>query len=152
MLMVLILLLILLCIVLAVCIIEYDLLKISNKKLNNADHILFVLKKWDNRRKEEKDFLEKRLILENHMKIAVYGYGILGRRLIRELEGSQIERKYYIDRNALKIQADIPVFMDTEDLPEVDVIIVTVVSQFCEIKSMLNKKVKYLVVNIEDLL
>ena len=43
MLITLLLLIILLYIMISICIMEYDLLKISNKKLDNAEHILFLL-------------------------------------------------------------------------------------------------------------
>ena len=152
MLITLLLLIILLYIMISICIMEYDLLKISNKKLDNAENILFLLKKWDNQSKEQKDFFEHKLTSENYNKIAVYGYGIIGRRIVKELEKSHIEVKYYIDKNAANIKADIPIFSNIEDLPEVDAIIVTVVSQFYEIKKILDIKWKYPIINIEDIL
>ncbi len=145
-------LLILLCVLLFLVKIEYELLKIMRIRYDNSAQILFFLKKWDKRVEEEKFFLGNCLTLAGYKSIAVYGCGILGKRLVRELENSSVKVKYYIDKNAKNLHSEIPVFSAAEALCEVDVIIITVVSQFYEIKAELEKRNFCNIISLEDLI
>lgn len=84
--------------------------------------------------------------------IAVYGMSYLGERLVDELKGSEIEVKYAIDKNAENIDADIEVKPPSDDLPEVDAVVVTAVYFFDEIESELAGLVDCPVISLEDVL
>lgn len=58
-------------------------------------------------------------------RVAVYGIGILGRHLVKELLEDGIDIRYLIDRKENVSQLDIPTYRLGEGLPTVDVIIVT---------------------------
>lgn len=83
--------------------------------------------------------------------IAIYGMSFLGERLVQELKGSNIEVKYAIDKNADNIYVDdLEVKNITDDLPEVDAVIVTAVYFFDEIEEELSELVSYPVISLED--
>ena len=57
--------------------------------------------------------------------VAIYGMKEVGERLYEELKDTKTEVKYAVDQNAESIYADIDVYSPDDDLPEVDVIVVT---------------------------
>ena len=83
--------------------------------------------------------------------VAIYGMSFLGERLYDELKDSDIEVKYAIDRNAESICTDLDVYTPEDDLPEVDVIIVTAVYFYDEIEEMLEDKVDCVIFSLEDI-
>lgn len=80
--------------------------------------------------------------------IAIYGLADIGQILIEELK-NQVEIKYGIDRN--DIQAEYPVYKLEDNLPEVDMIIVTALYDFDEIEEKLKRKLNCPVYSIEDI-
>ena len=74
----------------------------------------------------------------------------LGERLYDELKDSDIKVLYAIDKNADAIYAEVDVLTPDDDLPEVDLIVVTPVHYFDEIEEMLADKVDCPVISIED--
>ncbi len=72
--------------------------------------------------------------------IAIYGLGIIGRQMVEELKGSNVEVKYGIDRNSHNIvMDDITMFSlsNIGDMPEVDAIVVTPLQEYIEIERVL---------------
>ena len=97
------------------------------------------------------DFLESYFKERNITRIAVYGAGYLGRALITALENSECVRfEYIIDRN--KIQSNMPVYTIEEELPCVDMVIVTPIMEYKNIKNMLQCKGMKNIVSIESLI
>lgn len=85
--------------------------------------------------------------------VAVYGMSFLGERLVQELKDSGIEVKYAIDKNADNIYTDGVEVKDlSDDLPEVDVIVVTAVYFFDEIEEELCDLVNYPIISLEDVI
>ena len=66
---------------------------------------------------------------KNIYNIAVYGIGVLGRRLYDELENSDIEIKYLIDRNPNGMDKVLEFVSLDEEILDVDAVIVTVFSE-----------------------
>lgn len=89
---------------------------------------------------------------KGYKSIAIYGMSYLGERLVDELKGSGIEVKYAIDKNADNIYADVEVKQPSDDLPEVDAVVVTAVYFFDEIESELAELVDCPVISLEDVL
>lgn len=123
-----------------------------NRNDNNAQHLLFALRKWDARDEQQKKYMEKKLQSMHYGEIAIYGCGVLGKRMARDLEESDIEISCFIDRNIAVSYKDIPVLHDLENMPQVDAVIVTVVSQYYAIREQLYNKVRCPIVSVEDLL
>lgn len=86
----------------------------------------------------------------NYSRIAIYGYRELGERLFNELNNNDVEVVYIIDQNADAIYAPRKVFLPTDELPEVDVVVVTSIHYFDQIKGNLSDKVNCPVVNLFD--
>lgn len=82
--------------------------------------------------------------------VAVYGLKELGKALIEELKDTEIEVKYGIDKNVDKMHMQTDVFKPDENLPEVDVIVVTSVHYYADIEMGLRDKLKYPIVALND--
>ena len=75
----------------------------------------------------------------NYRKIAIYGYGYLGKHLMKELASSDVEVGYIIDRNPLIKTSSYRVYSLCKDLPPVDAIIVTPAGQYGTIRHEIHK-------------
>ncbi|MCI8295698.1 MAG: hypothetical protein HFG22_07415 [Lachnospiraceae bacterium] len=84
--------------------------------------------------------------------IAIYGIGYLGERLLDELNGTDINVKYVIDRNANNIDRDIKIVRPEDGLEAVDAIIVTPVLYYHEIKKKLSEKIDLPIISIENII
>lgn len=83
--------------------------------------------------------------------VAIYGMKELGQRLYDELKDSNIKVAYAIDQKADKIYAEVDIVTPDDDLPKVDVIVVTAIHYFDEIEENLSGKVDYPVISLEDI-
>lgn len=82
--------------------------------------------------------------------VAIYGMNYLGRTLLTELRQSQVDVRYAVDRSVTLSEIDI--YRPDEALPDVDLMIVTAVFDFKEIKKMMTQKVSCPVVSLEDII
>lgn len=85
-------------------------------------------------------------------RIAVYGVGELGERLYEELENSDIEIAYGIDNNTSRNYHQLPVRSLTQDLEEVQVIIVTPVADYEDIRSRIKQVTDCTVISLKDII
>jgi len=83
--------------------------------------------------------------------IAIYGIGELGNRLLEELKDSNIEVAYAIDQKA-DIYSDIKVLEVSDNLPAVDVIVVTPIFAYEEVEETLMEVTDCPIVSIEDVI
>ena len=87
---------------------------------------------------------------QGYHNIAIYGMGEIGNRLFEELSRfSTIKVEFAVDKNVKESQA-VPVFSLEDELPDVDVIVVTnnyIYEQICEI---LKRKTTSPIVSIDD--
>lgn len=82
----------------------------------------------------------KRLKDRGIQRVAIYGDGYLGKRLLGELAEYNIETAFFIDRNADYLKEEIPVFK-LEDAPEnIDAVIISLVRNYNPVKNMLEEK------------
>ena len=88
----------------------------------------------------------------NYNNIAIYGMHILGERLLKELENSNVEVSYAMDRNAENIVCNIPIKHPDDDLPKVDAIIVTTFLNYEEVKLMLRERVDCPIISLEEVI
>ena len=75
--------------------------------------------------KQEGKSLVEYFEYNNIKSIAIYGMKELGERLVKELEGSEIEIKYIIDQNADEIETKLKKVKPDGELAPVDAIVVT---------------------------
>lgn len=95
------------------------------------------------------------LLQNNYHNVAIYGFGRLGKQLYRELFFSDVHVAYIIDlsfERGKKSFDGIPCFHPEEDLPEAELIIVTIPSGAKEIMTNLRNKVQCQIKSIYDLL
>lgn len=121
--------------------------ELSDKHLT----LMLLLNQWLKLLQKDKKITE--YFYKNNIKyIAIYGMGYLGERLYDELKESTIEIKYFIDRNNQKKYEGMETKTPDDYLPEVDVLIVTPVFYYDEIKKNLNNKVKGKIISLQDIL
>ncbi len=82
--------------------------------------------------------------------IAIYGMGELGNRLLEELKDSSVAVDYAIDKYTDKVYSEVNVLEVTDELPKVDVIVVTPFFAYDEVEETLMNLVDYPIVSIED--
>ncbi|SFT57638.1 Glycosyltransferase WbsX [Selenomonas sp. GACV-9] len=87
-----------------------------------------------------------------YKKIAIYGYGMLGKHLVFQMKEKGMRVDYVIERQKGKETNGIPLFVLDDDLPFVDVIIVSVLYDYANIKNCIKKKLNVEIMSIEELL
>ena len=73
-------------------------------------------------------------------RIAVYGLGMVGTHFLTDLEGSSITIEYGIDGKGEAIKKPFPVYTLQDDLPEVDMVVVSATYDYVNIKQSLEEK------------
>lgn len=89
----------------------------------------------------------------NYNRIAIYGLGELGDRLIDELKNSNIEIVYGIDKSSNGISSELKVYSPEQvvDVEEtVDVVVVTAIFAYEEIEDELYNQIDCDIVSLED--
>lgn len=119
------------------------------KKINKFRDYYNMLNRWIMLRQEGKT-LEEYFIDSSYKTIAIYGMGEMGNRLYDELKDSKIEVKYAVDENAESIYSDIKVISKEEEYVDVDVMVVTAIFAFDDIKEKLKNKVKFPIISLDD--
>lgn len=90
----------------------------------------------------------------NIKKVAIYGMADIGIALFKELNNTDIEILYTLDKSKVKCECDIEIKKLEEVDEQVDAIIVTAISFFSEIYDDLNEKLqgKIVIVGIDEIL
>lgn len=101
--------------------------------------------------KQKGDLVGNYLYGYGYKRIAIYGMHYLGERLFLELRDTPVEIAYGIDKNTIMIDG-LTVLNSNDQLETVDMIIVTAITYFDEIKQALEKKIKCPIVSLEDIL
>lgn len=116
--------------------------KMRKKMMDNLDKfrkMFYVLDDWT-ASEEKGNLIEKYLADRKIRYLAVYGYGPLGKRLIRELRGSSIHVNYVIDQNAAFLETDCPAYTLEDDLEEVDAVVISLVQGELAIAEAIKRK------------
>lgn len=121
------------------------------KKISHEKRYLDVMHQWFILKENTlpiSDILE-----EYHISsVAVYGMGIMGRHVVRELKGTGIEVRYGIDQRKMDAYEQVSVFTPKERLREVDAVINTVVWEHDKISHLLSEKLDSRILNLEELI
>ena len=102
--------------------------------------------------KQSNNSLENYFKARNFSKVAIYGMKELGQRLYEELRNSDIEVKYIIDKNADELYAEVDIVSPDGELDEVDVIVITAIHYYDEIKEVLASKVNCPIISLEEVI
>lgn len=84
--------------------------------------------------------ISRQPIIEKSNSIAIYGFSTVGKILLSELKNSTEKVKYAIDKNWSAIYSDVCVVSPEDKLPEVDLVIISLVDNIEEVERFLNNK------------
>ncbi len=123
----------------------------SSKQLSEKHLSLFLMmNQWVTIKQEGKSLISY-FDKYNYKRIAIYGMSYAGERLLAELNNSDIKVAYGIDKNANGIYTDIEMYTLEDELPKVDMIVVTSIFFFDEIEEKLSLKVNCPIISLEDI-
>lgn len=112
----------------------------------------YLEKQWDmldKARGSISSFLER----EKYQKVAVYGTGMLSRRLVGDLRQSDLRLPYFIGEENEELCGSIPVFTDLHKLPPVDIIVVTAENEdYMVVERKLCQENDYEIISIQELI
>lgn len=83
-------------------------------------------------------------------RIAVYGAGMLGRHLLKELEGSQVQVEYVIDQKAEGINAGVKAYRPDDSYPPAEMIVVTATYEYHKIRGKLAERGHKNIVSLDE--
>ncbi len=87
---------------------------------------------------------------KGYYEIAVYGMNELGYMVLKELEGSETEVLYCIDRNADNLFTRVDIRRPDEELPAVDAVVVAVVQYYEEAEAALASRMDCPILSLAD--
>ena len=106
--------------------------------LNKAKNEAEILSSWIDAYSRMQTIFNE-WIMQNK-KVAIFGYGRIGRRLHKELCNANVKVEFVIDYPGYNKFSTIPLFTLDEDIPKVDVIINTAIDAYEEISARLCRK------------
>lgn len=123
-----------------------DLVEEQMKKLQCFQNLL---EQWLSLKQDGKN-LKEYFEFNGYHTVAIYGMTGLGRCLLEELRGTDIEVKYVVDRNADNIEVSFPKFKPEDKLEKVDAMVITAIYYYQGIVEDMEKKVDFPLVSLED--
>lgn len=134
--------------------IERDKLAKAEKLSGKHLALFLMMNQWVKVKQEGKQ-LASYFEGNGYYKIAIYGMSYAGETLIDELKGSDITIAYGIDQRADSIYTDIDVIAlddNSEQLEQVDAVVVTAITFFDEIEEKLLERIDCPIISLEDIL
>lgn len=124
-------------------------IKEKNSKINKYRGYYEILNRWLILKQEGKS-LEKYFLDNDYKSIAIYGMGELGNRLYDELKSSNVEVKYAMDANYSGKYSELEIKALEDDLPQVDIIVVTAIFAFDDIENNLKRVTSSDIISLEN--
>ena len=132
--------------------------KVMKKKVDEMRHyadkhlaLFLMMNQWVKVKQEGKN-LAQYLDKKGYKKIAIYGMSYAGETLLEELKGTEIQIAYGIDKNVENIYSELDIFSLDDTYANVDAIVVTAITFFDEVQTMLCKKVDFPIISLEEIL
>lgn len=126
---------------------EIDASALESKKFS---YMFKVMNQWMQALHEGKS-MERYLMDNGYENIAIYGMFYIGERLFEELSASKLTVVYAIDKNREVSNFNIKIFKPTDELPPVDLVVVTTALYFYDIKRQIKEKLECPIISIEEL-
>lgn len=126
-----------------------ELLEASEAKLKKSREYYSVINRWMYLRNKN---IEKFLLNNKYIRIAIYGVGDLGKHLFIDLRNSEISVEYFIDRSVEGYLSEIIVKSPDDELSGVDAIIVTPIMEYAGIKKELGRKVDCPIISLKEII
>lgn len=99
---------------------------------------------------EDNIYISKYLEDKGYIHIGIYGYGMMCRHFIKEMEKTKVKVDFLVDMQKEKINIALPVFLPNEELPVNDAIVVTSFYYYDEIKNTLPSN--YNLISLRDII
>lgn len=126
-------------------------MEIERKKADKYEQLYKMMTQWMEI-KQNGLSISKWLIENKYYKVAIYGLYLIGERLYTELSDEKIDIVYGIDSRCRSYLEGIRVYRPMEQLPQADIIIVTAVAEFEDIRDHLQDRVCCPVLSFRDIL
>lgn len=126
---------------------EVDDFLISNRRAS----IMHILNRWLCIKEDGKSLVSY-FETKHYKKIAIYGIGMVGKHLLTELKDSPVNVAYGIDRQGKEWKYPFSIYDMDQELPEADVIVVTVTYEFEKIYRELKPKFAGKIISIDEIL
>lgn len=123
---------------------------IEERKSERFQNDYDIMLRWNDLKQRGKTLAEY-VRSRNYQKIAIYGMGDVGVLLYRELTAEKVSVAYGIDRVGCLQDIDLEIFAPGSELPEADVVVVTVSHSFAEIEIQLRDSVTCPLVRLSDM-
>ena len=130
--------------------IYYNITKFEDYRITRLNSYYDTLSGWLRFKQQDKK-IEDYLLKAGYNNVAIYALGEIGERLFYELKGTRIQVLYAIDQNIDMYIDGLETLTKEDDLPDVDVIIVTIGFAYESIKSDLEKKVNCPIISLQKL-
>lgn len=128
---------------------QYDYVCAKNRKFTSYFNLF---DSWFNARWEKRR-LDELLLSRGYKNIAIYGGGKVGKHLVFELQDSDVNIEYIVDRKGVvSLNQKIKVYNMLDHLPSADAMIVTAVFDFDNIKVELEKYITFPIVSLDEVL
>lgn len=101
--------------------------------------------------KEEGVSLARYFLDRGIRRIAVYGAGMLGKHLLKELEDTEVRVEYVIDQRAREIDVDVRAYLPDERCPETEAVVVTATYDYQNIRGKLAARGRKNIVSLEEI-
>ncbi len=124
--------------------------QLSRTAYKNKREVRLLLR-WMQQREQGKH-PDAYLLQKGYRRIAIYGMAMKGERLRNELEGTEVKVIYGVDRAKNAVTGDLPMYDLQDDLPPVDAIVVSVITEFLPIYRNLRKKTDVPILSLEELI
>lgn len=125
--------------------------KLDYATLNSKKHLamFIIMNNWLEAKQQQKR-MDTFLIEQGYYTAAIYGMHYIGERLYRELENTQVKVLYGIDQNRNVNNCELEIYRPDDELPAVDVVIVTAPLYFYSVRKLLNKKLNIPIISIAE--
>lgn len=121
------------------------------KELDKYRKISYLYNQWLIL-KEEKRVIADYLRQSSFFRVAIYGITPIAMRLYKELSTNEIEVDYFIDRNAPYLKNEKEIYSLNDELPKVDLVIISLVEYENEIKKDIQRKMQANVMTVMELI
>lgn len=123
------------------------------KSMNEKDknHLNFIIAcEWLDK-KIKNHHLSEYLTKQNIHSVAIYGVGELGKLLIEELAGSEVDIRYCIENGISNLSGNIKVISKNDNFEYVDAVIVTPCYYYYDIQQELKRKIDTRIISLEKI-
>lgn len=133
--------------------VEYDeIIRVKDERINKFTKYFNLMDRWTWILLTDRS-IEEFFYKNSFYKVAIYGLGKIGDRLIENIDKiPEVTVVYAIDKSVAKVSNKFIVYDIEDDFPEADVVIVTPIFSFEEIKDKLASKVNIPIVSIDEII